>query len=154
MRYAAALSALQMVGRYERFRADVFIMNDIRDLAHAEEVAMARCKEIFLKETGCGLHKVIVTLIPDEQPAVVTKASKPVPRELIISTLGSDTVVSIVASSPDAKEWIETEAECFGNLYPILDDKGKYTLIISKAYDPKQVCAYLNSYNDPAPDLA
>ena len=150
MRHAAVVSAMAEIKGSSAFCADLLIIHDALNDDHAREVAMVRCEETFPPAYGWEKHNVIVLLIPDVQPAAPTKAPKPTPKELIIWANGVDSVLHLVASSNEALMWIKTEAGQFGYLTPYANETNKYTLVISKAYDPKQVLAYLNSYNDPA----
>ena len=157
MRYAATLSALTKVKGKDAFQAKLIIMTGPSDDAQAEEWAMDRCRETFSTTSGWSNHNVIILRIPDEQPTGGKKVSKPVPRELVVCPVFGclSPALRIVTSSDDAKSWIDTEAKQFGVLVSLTTmSPGSYTLYVSEAYDANDVLAYLNSYNDPAPDLA
>lgn len=158
MRYTASIAATRNEGAADQeFQTGVVIINGAQNKEDAERAADERCQANFPSNKGWVKHRFVVLQIPDEQPTVGKKVSKPVPRELVVCPVFGclSPALRIVTSSDDAKVWIDTEAKQFGVLVSLTTiSPGSYTLYVSEAYDANDVLAYLNSYNDPAPDLA
>jgi hypothetical protein len=79
--------------------------------------------------------------------------AKPQPNQLIkeIITRQEADAITLYVSSEDADEFIHNECHSFGHLIPLDFGAGYgYLLYVSPFYDPKEVNAYILSYNEGA----
>lgn len=71
-------------------------------------------------------------------------AKKPTPRKEIVAT-DIDVYIEIVAITPDARGWIESEARDYGVLYKSTLDDNTYSFFVDPNWDKQEVITYLES---------